>query len=760
MAACSRPAPRPAGPDARAGLELGRQAAAQWIAAGNAEDVSASTAIALGYLERLRLGMGSPFRLIDYAARDPRLSDDTRTRLAWALLARTLDGDAYQIDPSALDRAGTSRLSTWPGLGRQHLDLITSAVEESADPRSGELAVRLGYAFAATEGTLPTHAPRYAAQAAALVRDRALARLDAVDVLRAADAQHTNALTVVQQWRTARKLRVEAPPLAPLPQDAERAALDIAPRITESLRTLSAENARVAETRPRPLDIRRSLLGDAAAHKLLAMSDSMPMPPNGALVVGARGYHDELVAPPWLREDERDRRRMLEDAGTEERFAAQFALLHRTSPHDVVPSLVAMWSAVGMRAFSQETVWYPGYPAPSDRELTQRYGLASVTFGDDVPRPWRPYYRRMLDDAIKDLQLVLPSLDVNGLAVRFEEIGPDAGTLAMHDPRKRRLVLPPSTAAGTLAHEIAHDVDWQVAMRRYSVKGDYASDRALRTERTGDRFALRMLDLSVGTPEPQSTTPKLIAHAKRPAEIFARNMDWFVAATLAGRGRMNGYLSSVQDELLTGYGTVRAPEITGVAADAMVRILDEIAPVYPETRDYFLRNYGSGRNLRSYDLARRVFEAEVPDVTRSAMTGTAADLTVFDGIRRARDLGDRAIDAWTCRTPGGAYNAELEHARRELVSHAAAARARGYAIARSRAVMGRNASAWTAGQLIGAPWQGEGVSDEMRDYLGALVEGAQGVRAEPAIASHSGFTLSAPLERCAPGSGARTFPSF
>ena len=98
--------------------------------------------------------------------------------------------------------------------------------------------------------------------------------------------------------------------------------------------------------------------------------------------------------------------------------------------------------------------------------------------------------------------------------------------------------------------------------------------------------------------------------------------------------------------------------------------------------------------------------------------------------------------------------------RRALVSHAAAARARGYAIARSRAVMGRNAAAWTAGQLLGAPWQGEGVSDEMRDYLDALVDGARSVRAEPAIASHSGFTLSAPLERCAPGSGARTLPSF
>src|SRR5690242_8406552 len=42
-----------------------------------------ATSVALGYLERLRLGLGSPFRLVDFALDDPRLDDSTRTRLAW-----------------------------------------------------------------------------------------------------------------------------------------------------------------------------------------------------------------------------------------------------------------------------------------------------------------------------------------------------------------------------------------------------------------------------------------------------------------------------------------------------------------------------------------------------------------------------------------------------------------------------------------------------------------------------------------------------
>ena len=38
-----------------------------------------------------------------------------------------------------------------PGIGRRHLELIESAITEARDPRRGELAVRLAYAFAAAE---------------------------------------------------------------------------------------------------------------------------------------------------------------------------------------------------------------------------------------------------------------------------------------------------------------------------------------------------------------------------------------------------------------------------------------------------------------------------------------------------------------------------------------------------------------------------------------------------------------------------------
>ena len=65
-------------------------------------------AIAATYLDRLRLGLGSPFRLIDYALADRMLSDSVRRRVAYAMLDRTLDGDTYHAPASAMVMTGKS----------------------------------------------------------------------------------------------------------------------------------------------------------------------------------------------------------------------------------------------------------------------------------------------------------------------------------------------------------------------------------------------------------------------------------------------------------------------------------------------------------------------------------------------------------------------------------------------------------------------------------------------------------------------------
>src|SRR5690348_8466210 len=98
-----------------------------------AQSVTASAAISLGYLDRLRRGMGSPFRLADNALQDPRLSTADREQLAWAILARTLDGDAYSLSPDAL----AARLAAGGTAGaKAQLTLIDATIARARDPRA------------------------------------------------------------------------------------------------------------------------------------------------------------------------------------------------------------------------------------------------------------------------------------------------------------------------------------------------------------------------------------------------------------------------------------------------------------------------------------------------------------------------------------------------------------------------------------------------------------------------------------------------
>jgi hypothetical protein len=77
----------------RLGGEFARQLD-RTLATTPAESISVSDAVAGGYLERLRLGLGSPFRLIDYALADSLLTDSVRHLVTYAILQRTLDGNS------------------------------------------------------------------------------------------------------------------------------------------------------------------------------------------------------------------------------------------------------------------------------------------------------------------------------------------------------------------------------------------------------------------------------------------------------------------------------------------------------------------------------------------------------------------------------------------------------------------------------------------------------------------------------------------
>ncbi|HWP03573.1 MAG TPA: hypothetical protein VNL96_08965, partial [Gemmatimonadaceae bacterium] len=107
----------------------------------------------LVYLERARLGVGSPFRLIEMALKDPLLPASVRRVLAFAILDLVVRGEAYVLEPEALRPLVTEY--DWKGVASAHVRLMDSVIRGAPAPRVGELALRLSYRLAVASRSLP-----------------------------------------------------------------------------------------------------------------------------------------------------------------------------------------------------------------------------------------------------------------------------------------------------------------------------------------------------------------------------------------------------------------------------------------------------------------------------------------------------------------------------------------------------------------------------------------------------------------------------
>jgi hypothetical protein len=644
------------------------------LAGEDATMLTDTQVVTLGYLERLRLGLGSPFRLMDYALQDPRLDPAARTRTAMALLQATREGRAYTLDPRALTLVGVDSAGRAPGTARMHLALIDRAVAEAADPRAGELAVRAAYQLAAAERLVSAQAAVLAAQAAALARDRTVARQDAERLLAEADSLGRHPLALLREWRAARRFQVEAPTGAARPPYLEVRAAALAPPLAARVRAIAA--GRAAPDRERvpipPLSV-------AVARRLTVLARAQDPPPSAPVTVTLDRYGPELRR---AFDGSRAVEQFLARARTEERFAAELArLADGEDPHHRA-ALVAMEAAVALRAYAQETVWYPGFSAPMEADLKRAYGLAAVGFDAEVPMHWRPFYRRMLGESLADLESVLPGLDLHGLSFRFGRTGREGTAIALHYPASRRIHLPPASGPGTIAHEVAHDLDWQVGRDRYGRRGAYATDLALHRP-DADHFAAAVRRLPLGGPR---AGPEGRRYDTRPAEAFARLFDGFVTSTLAARGRSNGYLSSLQDDVLTGHGTAVAPDARGEGAEAFLPLLMVASPITDAQAADFRLRWGARRTPGPLSLMGEVAAAGGDDAAprwqpwRSLVEVASLD----DGVReRVAEVEAVRADALRTRTQLVCANPFLspvedgEAAVRALIDAAADARISG-----------------------------------------------------------------------------------
>lgn len=697
-AACSGRAPGRPAPDfsrelADGARQVQRLAGQQRSAPGTMSDPEV---IAAGYVERLRLGVGSPFRLMEYALRDPRLTPGTRAPLVWGLLDATRGGRGYEIDPRALTRIGTDPLTRDVAVARRHLGLIEDAVLAAEDPRAGELAVREAYRLAAASHAVSPSAPIFAASAAALARDRELARRDAGHLLAAAARSGRHPFAVLVEWRAQRRFEVEAPAGAPRDAALEDAAGRQAARLVERVEAARDRSGGEPQSPVERPGLPR--LTEASARRLAKLARKQFHPTQAPVWITVQRYDDELRRA--TRKDPsaaRSAERLLERARTEEALVAEYASLGAApAPMRESVALAALETSVAMRTYAQERVWFPGFTAPSDLDLKRAFGLRKVEFDAGVPAPWRPYYRRMLWDALTDLELVLPSLDLRGAAFRIGATGREGTAAAVHDPYGRTIVLPPESGAGAIAHEVGHDLDWQVARARYGTRAAYGTEYALRTARA-DRFAAAARRM----PTPPEVSMRGGAEmqrrdAQRPLEVFARTFDGYVAAALAERGRSNGYLTAAQDEFLRGHVAALAP---GVRDDAgpFMEMLMVASPVPEAARREFLARRAAGRVPSAFETAGRIASRAPAALPPPAAARPAPGMTelLAAGERVRADAAaveahrDSVLAQWSaarCASPFTATGSRGETSVRRLADAAAAARVRGIVLTRARAL--------------------------------------------------------------------------
>jgi hypothetical protein len=640
--------------------------------------------LSAGYHERLQLGLGSPFRLIDLVLHDPRLDPAARTRIAQSLLARTLGGSGYRIDPPALDVITHVRVGPWPGSGRHHLALIDDAITDEADPRTGELVVRLAYRLAVMEGSIAQAGVGRAAYAAALLRDREVARRDAQRLVAEARRAGRDPVELVPAWRRALRFEVERAVYPDLPPREVRRAVDQASRLLARIRS---RGGYAAPALPPPAPA----LPRSAAAALARTAERTGFPPQTAVSVRVRFADQALRFPEGPRE--RAWAAFARHARNEEQLVAQRALLLARAPglRRAVAGLV-LDAAVGLRTFAQEPPWFPGFGGPTRREVMARHGIWVVLDGD-VPRAWGPHYRAAVDRAATRLREVLPGVSLRGLTVRVSREPGSEWALARHNARKRIIEWPALTGPGTLAHEIAHDLDRQAAVRLYGVRGVYASNRAARAGRGALPHALeRLSEPSRGLA--RGTHPR----ALEPAEVFARNVDWLVTTELARRGIRDGYLSSAQDDVLTGHGTVRPPGPPGLYDKALRTAVGALVPGRSPL------GAGAGHAPSPTSVLRLVAApATGPGSAAGLRALRASPGSRLDGVRFVRARAHESLRRWTCSgAPAGAAS-ELADAHRRLVEAGVAARARRAAEEAARGIGGPEAHRSLLRALYGAP---------------------------------------------------------
>jgi hypothetical protein len=687
---------------------------------GATHEFSEADALAALYMERGRLGMGSPFRIAEFVLEDEALSPGRRRLVAGAILGRVAQGRVYSSPVDALDLLSASRN------GLAHRLFIESTLDSSADVRAAELALRMAYQVAASSGTTAPRAAAVALAAIAQGRDRTLAMRDVRALLGSAARRREDPLTLLGTWREARRFAVERPLSDPPAAGQERLAAAMLPNLVAAIKKLDGESAR--GLRDESLPARLAIpAADFAARRA--------GPPQAPVVVTMGGFAQYVIAS-GAGVFRQARRVFVTRSRTEETLVAEYNRLRALDAWAAEPGLAVLTSAVAMRAYGQERPWFPGDFGPAAEDARVRLGLASLTFDQKVPAAWHSYYVRMLEQAVTDLTLIFPGMDLSGLAVRFGPSPLRDQALALHDPKTRTVYFPIETGAGAMAHELAHDLDWQAARRRYGSTASYRTDRSVRQYRDGLAAPIERMGANANR-----GNRRVASSGNRPTEVFARGVDWLVAQALAQRGILNGYLSAVQDEWITGYASATPPRRDSPEPDGTMVALREIADVSPATLAWYDRSYGSARRASLSEMVRRVLVAPLPRLE----VPTSAFHLFTPSARVMRD-GTLGLDTWRCQLEAPSMQGVEQASARRAMDVAATARADGV-LSRWGDWSEQAQAEARIRSLGGAPWDPAIRQEAAREMRDAILW-----RATRPDDGRSGTTLLERLERQLAGS--------
>src|SRR5262249_7557988 len=232
---------------------------------------------------------------------------------------------------------------------------------------------------------------------------------------------HLDPLDELVRRRRAREFSVERPPAEPLDAARQTEAMRAVPTLLEQIRRLGE-----GRRDPRRMTLAgrstNTLLGRAVASRLVELGAAQP--PEAPVAVTLRSHRSLLLASDVPSDLLRARERFATVPLNAEMLVGEVARLNAdSSATQREPALTILAAATAVRAMAQEAPWFAGTTAPTQSDLRAEFGLAGVSFGAEVRPDWQPYYLRLIESSLRDMQRVLGGLSVEGLRIHVSSGG-------------------------------------------------------------------------------------------------------------------------------------------------------------------------------------------------------------------------------------------------------------------------------------------------------------------------------------------------